>query len=331
MMKFKTLLYSIIFILSACNTSNKDNLQELIGEAQGTTYTIKYTGAENNTLKFEIDSILDSFDKSLSTYESNSLISHLNQNNKVETDEWLKFMFLESKTLNLLTSGSFDPTIGPLIKEWGFDFSEGQWLDSSTVDSLKNFCGFSLYQLFGDSLYKNPSAYLNFNAIAQGYAVDLLAKHIQEKGILNYYVELGGELKVMGLNAKDSLWRIGIDKPQGENLERKLSAIIPLDNKAMATSGNYRKFYEKNGKRYSHTINPITGFPVKHTLLSATVIADDCYKADALATAFMVMGLEQAKLFLEQNKEFEVVLIYEEGGELKTFVSSELDSSVKLI
>lgn len=330
-MRFKAILYSLIFILSACNSPDKKSYHEINGEAQGTSYTIKYTGLEKSNLKFEVDSILKRFDSSLSTYLPSSLISQLNLNNKVEYDAWLKFMFLESKKINLLTSGSFDPTIGPLIKEWGFDFSEGQWLDSSAVDSLKNFCGFSLYQLFGDSLYKNSSAYINFNAIAQGYAVDILAQHIKEKGIFNYYVELGGELKVMGLNAKDSLWRIGIDRPEGENLERKLSAIIPLDNKAMATSGNYRKFYEKDGKRYSHTIDPISGFPVEHTLLSATVIAEDCYKADALATAFMVMGLDQAKTFLDQNTGFEAILIYEENGKLETFVSSGLSASIMLI
>ena len=189
------------------------------------------------------------------------------------------------------------------------------------VDSLLQLKGFDLMELEENQMYWSQDiGHLNFNAIAQGYSVDLMCALLETKGILEYYVELGGELKVKGKNAQDQNWRIGIDRPKDENLERELIAILSLSNQSMATSGNYRKYYEKEGKKYSHTINPANGYPVSHSLLSATVVSEDCYRADALATAFMVMGIEKSIDFLRKNPSDQAVLIYEdEKGELNTF------------
>jgi thiamine biosynthesis lipoprotein len=286
-------------------------MHEVHGEAQGTTYTVKYMSSVDQQVKGPLDSLLKAIDESMSTYLPTSLISELNKGDSVEVDEKFKEVFLLSQRINEMSSGAFDPSIGPLIKAWGFDYSAPQLMDTTMVDSMLAFCGFQQFQLEGMKVRKKDSrARLNFNAVAQGYAVDLMAKLLDEEGIKDYFIELGGEIKVKGKNDKGTFWRIGIDKPEGKNLERKLKAIISLENKALATSGNYRKFYELNGRRYSHTLNPKSGFPAGNSLLSATVIATNCADADALATAFMVMGVEKSKAFLEKHKDLDVFFIY---------------------
>ena len=193
--------------------------------------------------------------------------------------------------------------------------------------SLLESSGFDKFIVDGKQMYRtNDAARINFNAVAQGYSVDVMAKILDQMKVENYYIELGGELKVKGKNKFGDCWIIGIDRPDGKNLKRNLAQRISLENSAMATSGNYRKFYEIDGKRYSHTLNPITGFPAENGLLSTTVIADDCGTADALATAFMVMGKEKSVNYLGQHPNVKAYLIFSsKGGEYETYVTPNLE------
>ncbi|MCB0802928.1 MAG: FAD:protein FMN transferase [Flavobacteriales bacterium] len=323
------LLIAIVIFFSACQPNKK---QEFVfqGEAQGTSYTVKYiNNQELISLKSSIDSLLLAIDNSMSTYKPSSRISALNKGEKIEMDKMFQTVFQRSIEINKATDGAFDPTIGPLISAWGFNFENPMHLDSLKVDSLKNLCGFDKFEVNQTSLMKvNSNASLNFNAIAQGYSVDLMAEVLEIYRIDNFYVELGGELKVKGKNKNGVYWRIGIDKPVDENLGHELSHIISLNNKAMATSGNYRKFYEINGEKYSHTLSPKTGYPVKHKLLSATVIAEDCIDADAYGTSFMVLGLEKSKEILKLHPELQAVLIYAVGDSLKSYYSDAIAKQI---
>ncbi len=310
----------------------KDLIENAVqGEAQGTTYTIKYIGEERDGIKRVMDSLLISFDQSLSTYVPTSLVSIFNESDSVIIDHNFRSVFLLSNLIYQETEGAFDPSIGPLIKSWGFDYANPQRMDSSLVDSLLRFCGMEQFHLTDSLLTKDHvNARLNFNAIAQGYAVDLMAERIEKFGIADYYVELGGELKVKGKNKRGEWWMIGIDRPEGDNLERKLGARISLENKAMATSGNYRKYYEVDGKRYSHTLNPQTGFPAENNLLSATVIASDCGSADAYATAFMVMGKEKSIAYLKKHPALSAYLISSGvDGEFETYFTPDLKAVIE--
>jgi thiamine biosynthesis lipoprotein len=324
--------FLLLLVLFAC-TENDQAVERIIqGEAQGTTYTVKYLGEEKQDLKQELDSLLDVIDQSMSTWVPQSTISRLNQGDSVEVDSAFKAVFLLSKEIHRETDGAFDPGIGALIESWGFDYKNPQKMDSLKVDSLLGLSAIDLFVLEGNRIRKKyTGAKLNFNAIAQGYAVDAMAKILDEAALDNYYVELGGEVLTKGKNSKEEWWRIGIDKPSGENLERELSAIVSLKNRAMVTSGNYRKYLEIDGQRYSHSLNPKTGYPVKHNLLSATVFAPSAAEADAYATACMVMGLEEAKRFLESKDQLEGILIYNVEGELKTFATAGIAAQMELL
>jgi len=300
------------------------------GQAQGTTFTIKYFGQKQESLPGSLDSLLQRIDRSLSTYDTTSLITALNQGDTISHDQKLWEMISYSRNLSEASGGAFDPTIGPLIQAWGWDLSKAESMDSAKVDSLLQFRGFEHLEFNPDKTYWQISgARLNFNAIAQGYSVDLMCDLLEGRGIDRYYVELGGELKVKGKNADGEAWRIGIDRPVDDNQARELIAIIKLEDAAMATSGNYRKFYEVDGKRYSHTIDPQNGYPVQHNLLSATVISDDCYRADALATAFMVMGTEKAIEFLKQKDDLAYLIYSKNDGTYGFFISPKLKSSIE--
>ncbi|MGB0887641.1 MAG: FAD:protein FMN transferase [Vicingaceae bacterium] len=303
------------------------------GYAQGTTYNIVYVS--NNGIDYQraIDSTLIEIDNSLSTYQKKSIISKFNQADSIfEVDDLFADVFNISKEVFKNSNGAFDPTIAPIVNAWGFGFENLNSTDSSTIDSLKKFVDFNNVTLNNKSIEKtDKNIMLDFNAVAQGYSVDVLAGLLEKKGIDNYLVEVGGELKAKGVNLNDTLWRIGIDKPIEGLEERELEAIVNLDNKALATSGNYRKFYEKDGMKYSHTINPKTGYPVEHNLLSATVITDNCGVADAYATVFMVVGLQEAKKILLANNDLEALLIYsDENGGLQTFITDGLIPFIEL-
>ena len=318
----------------------------LRGNAQGTTYQIKYKDAMGRNLQSKLDSLLADFDWHVSTYMDTSILSDFNNSN-VEyycqiVSPILAECFSRSKKVYENTDHAFNPAVYPLVDFWGFyDLNEvhrrpsqdqlDSILDIVTLDSA----GVSLrVKMLDDGtevcqLCKTDSRLkLDFNAIAQGYAVDLLALFLKNKGIDNYMVELGGEVKCNGINPDGNTWKIGIDSPieQVETPERKLHATVVLSNQAMATSGNYRKFYEADGKKYSHTIDPRTGRPVEHSLLSATVVCEDAILADAYATAFMVFGVEKTKTFLKDYPELGVYLIYsDDQGGYRSWVSRSME------
>lgn len=330
----KTLIYSAFLLLltQSCNSVKSEFIVQ--GEAQGTTYTVKYLSyKEIPQLKPKLDSLLEDFDQSVSTYIPQSSISQFNLKNTIELDAVFEHLFRSSKLVSVETDGAFDPTIGPLISAWGFGYEDRTKLDSTDVDSLMQYCGFRLFTLNDHLLKKeDSSASINFNAIAQGYAVDLMLSLVKNYDTEDIYVELGGEISVIGKNKRMQDWQIGIDKPIDGNYDRQMSHVVGLDNKSMATSGNYRNYYEIDGIRYSHTIDPKTGFPVTHSLLSATVVAKNCMLADAYATACMVMGVEQSIQFFERNSEVEGLLIYQnQEGEMESYLSEGLKDKIKTL
>lgn len=338
--KHKTLVLSVIislFVLASCQeTTDQLTFHEIHGETQGTTYSIIIV-EENVTLaKKSIDSLFSAFDASLSTYVPTSVISQLNNSNDqlTITDEtgFFKKCYSLSKDVYSKTNGAFDPSVFPLVKGWGFMSNMETPLSQTEVDSILAFISFQSEKLHsirfnGSSIEltkKHLSFQLDFNAIAQGLSVDVVDDFLKTKGYKNYYIEIGGELIVRGHNREGENWKIGVDAPK-ENLdERELNAVLSVSNKAIATSGNYRKFYEVDGVKYAHTLDPTTGFPVQHSLLSVTVIANDAARADAYATAFMVMGADKTLAFVKSHpkEQLEVYLLYaNDQGEILSRMS----------
>jgi FAD:protein FMN transferase len=332
MKKFFSPVILFILFFTACK-SDKNHVLKIEGKAQGTTYHISWLSSDRANYKKDIDSLLLEIDSSMSTWLPASLISRINNNDSnVLADQYFIEVFRKAKEVSEKTNGLFDVTVGPLVNAWGFGFAKKAKVDSSMIDSLLQYIGYKMLKLEGNKIIKaKPQIMLDFNAIAQGYTVDVLASYLESKGINNYLVELGGEVKAKGTKNTEA-WKVGIDQPDEKaSEERKLKAVIKLNNKALATSGNYRKFYEEDGQKFSHIIDPRIGYPARQNLLSATVIADDGITADAYATSFMVMGLERAKKFLEDNKDLklEVYFIYDEKGSIKTFASESLLNLIK--
>jgi thiamine biosynthesis lipoprotein len=262
-----------------------------------------------------------SFDRVLSTYQESSYISKWNRNEHISLEQ--SYLFKEvvkrASEINILSDGAFDITVSPLMKYWFENDWQVSQLDSLKVDSLMKFVGMQNVILDGLDYDKtNPQTQLDVNAIAQGYSVDVLCRYLESIGIYNYLVEIGGEIRTSGTKANEVHWKVGIDVPkEGISETRELVMSIELNNKALATSGNYRKFVEIDGVKYGHSLNPITGYPAKTDVLSATVIANDCMTADALATACMVLGFEKAKSLINSESNLDAILIYSDStGEL---------------
>ena len=258
-MRLALLIFLTLLTLLGC--SKKETIRKISGEAQGTTYHITYLSADPADLKPGIDSILRDLDLSLSTWKESSIISRINRNEEnVVIDKYFREVFLKSKEVSERTNGVFDATVGPLVNAWGFGPSRKSAIDSMIIDSLKSLVGFRMLTLENDRIVKQkPEITVDFNAIAQGYSVDVLAAYLKKHGVKDYLVELGGELIVKGRKNGES-WTVGIDQPNEEQGgERKLQAIVELHDRALATSGNYRKFYEEDGKKYAHILDPKTG------------------------------------------------------------------------
>ena len=324
----KSLIYLIIliFVFTSCVEQKGKTLIKFSGETQGTYYVVTYYDDINRNFQEEIELLLKDFDLVASMWVENSIISKVNRNEaEVEVGEIFSTLFEMSKDVNIKSGGAFDPTIGPLVNAWGFGFTDRMKVDQHVVDSLLPFIGFDKVSLEEFKIVKSdPHIQFDFNAIAQGYSVDLIGSLLEEKGIKDYLIDVGGEVLGKGKKPNDKLWKLGIQKPI-DNAEygEGLQAIIHLKDKAMATSGNYRKYYEEDGIRYSHTIDPKTGYPVQHSLLSVSVLADDCAAADAWATAFMVLGLENSKGLLNRIQGLEAYFIYSgQSGELQTYYTN---------
>ncbi len=335
-MKHSYLIILIIaFAFSSCQLVNNDVEYKKIvktGEAQGSYYAITYYDSLNRDFGFQIDSLLKAFDQSCSNYQAESIISKVNRNEQVILDSLFMGNFIMAEMVSRETYGDFDITVRPLVELWGFGLKNQQSVSKEQVDSILKFVGYKNIRLEDSIIIKTDSRIsLDYNAIAQGYSVDVMSKFLESKGIKYYLVDIGGELFARKTKIGGEPWKVGIERPTdsaeyGENL----SAIIRIKDKGMATSGNYRKFYIKDGIKYAHTINPHTGYPVQHSLLSATVIAPNAGLADAYATAFMVMGVDKAKLVLARHPELEVYLIYaDKGGIYKAFVSPGLNDMLE--
>jgi thiamine biosynthesis lipoprotein len=330
--KFFIVIILIITEVSCIRQPKKEVYLKIAGFTQGTTYHITYQMLDTVDLQSEIDSILHVFDLSLSEYDSGSIISKINRNEIVVVDELFTQVFHKSNEVFKASDGIFDITVMPLVNAWGFGPKARVKVDSSLIDSLLQFVGMEKVKLENGKIIKtDPRVQLDVNALAQGYSVDVLTGFLDGLGSQNYLVEIGGEIRAKGLNPNGELWRIGIDKPEFGNVipGAELEAVVKLDNKALATSGNYRKYYEENGVKYTHSIDPKTGYPAKQSLLSATIIADDCITADAYATVCMVGGLEKSKEILAKHPELEAYLIYgDDTGVYQLFVTEGMKKLV---
>jgi thiamine biosynthesis lipoprotein len=334
----KTISYFFLIPLAflfACRTDGSlpvTSTQMIQGETMGTYYKVSYLGSEITGLKTSVDSLLVALNMEVSTYIPDALISRFNHGDLHAIDaETLQGAphFLANLKLALkiaeVTSENFNPTIMPLVNYWGFGYTSKHpvtAIDSAKVDSLMTFVG--LDKIDYDSIIYSPSAIqldkeypgtqLDFSAIAKGYGVDLVAAYLRQLGIDNYFVDIGGEVVAKGnKGSNDSPWRVGIAIPKEDAAPTEMNVAIPLIDRAVATSGNYRNYYEVNGQKFSHTINPFTGYPERSNLLSASILAKDCATADGFATACMVLGLDAAFTLINMQPDLEGYFIYSDN------------------
>jgi len=326
------LFFGLIIIQSSC-TRDKLKSVTLEGETQGTYYSVKYYCPDQRNYTPQVDSLLGLIDRSVSLWNPASVLTRVNNNDiSVVPDQVFIDLFKLSRRVSEATGGAFDITVGALVDAWGFGASGKRTMEQRVVDSLLRLVGYKAVRIENDRLIREkPGMRLDFNAIAQGYSVDVIAKFFDSKGIENYLVDVGGEVFARGTKPDNVPWRVGIENPPADkDAGRELKATVRLSGKALATSGSYRKYYEENGIRYSHTLDPATGYPVRHSLLSATVMADNAALADAYATAFMVMGVDRTREFLASHDELEAFLIYQgEGGSNEIFVTRGLQSLIE--
>lgn len=308
-MRFLILILGLVGVcLSGC--APEPTYYEVTGRLH-TPYHIKFQYTES--LEEEIDAQLDYFYHLFNAFDSTSVISRVNRGEPVEVDTLFQKVFNRAQEVAALTDGAYDITCAPLINLWGFGFKDGDTVTAAAIDSVRAFIGYEKVHLEGNRVVKaDPRVILNMSSIADGTVCDMIAAMFESKGIQNYMVEFGGEMRVKGLNPSGEAWRLGITKPTDDStgLNQELQQIIrfPMP-RGMATSGNYRNFYVKDGKKYAHTIDPIEGCPVQRDILSATIVAADGMTADACATAFMVLGSERAKRFYERMKGIDYYII----------------------
>lgn len=297
----------------------------------GTIYHLTYQC--DSSLQNEIVSELQKVDHSLSPFNKESIITRVNNNDSVLLDSMFLDVFNLAKEISKNTDGAFDITVAPLVNAWGFGFKNTDSISQNAIDSMLQFVGFNKVWIENGKIKKHDSrTILDCSAIAKGYGTDVVARLLEKKGIQNYMVEIGGEIAVKGISPSKKRWRIGVNKPTDDstNTNNEIQTILNISDIAMATSGNYRNFYYKDGKKYAHTIDPKTGYPVQHSILSSTVLAKDCATADAYATAFMVLGLEKAKLILDKHPEIQAYFIYaDENGKNQTYFTPKLEQMIQ--
>ena len=321
------LLTALLLLSGAC--ARQGDYVRIEGFAQGSTYHVIYhpvKGMNAASLQARFDARLQEIDQSLSGYNKGSLLSRLNAGEDLPLDGLFIECFERSKEIWAESGGAFDPSAAPLFDLWGFGFSNKGQVSDAAIDSILAFVGMDLLTLEeradGTHLVKaDPRCQLNFNAIAQGYSCDVVARILDSLGCSDYLVDIGREIRCKGRNAAGEKWRIGLDRPSDGNMEegKDLQAILHVSDCGIVTSGNYRKFYVADGRKYAHTIDPVSGRPVSHNLLSATVIAADATTADAYATWLMVIGLDRARQFLDDRPELEALLVYEQDGKMENY------------
>ncbi len=316
------LAVSLLFLQTSCTSKPRLQFQKMMGIAQGSYYAISYyadarkEGLSANALQPEIDSLLAAFDLCASLWNDSSEICRVNRNEDIELSEAFCDMLAKSQQVSELTGGVFDVTVGPLVQAYGFTPGGGPSRlpgDEELIEILQ-YVGWQKVRIEDSRLVKDhPLLRLDFNAIAQGYCSDMVSEYLESKGIATYLVDIGGEIRARGLKPDGSSWVVGIEKPAPDSLaQQNILQKLALTDNSIVTSGNYRKYFEAGGQRYSHTINPQTGRPVQHNLLSATILCKDCWEADALATACMVWGTDSSRAFLQKHPEYEAYLIYTE-------------------
>lgn len=300
------------------------------GMVFGTVYNITYQSDKD--LKQDIEAELQKVDNSLSPFNKTSIITKINNNQDPEVNEMFAEVFTLAEKVSGETGGAFDITVAPLVNMWGFGTKQFHKPDKESVDSLMQYVGFSKVKLVGKHVQKsNPNIQLDCSGIAKGYGCDVVARFFQSKGIKNFMIEIGGEIVTSGNNEKRLPWSIGVTKPTDDSLQsnQELQTVLNVTDKAMATSGNYRNFYMDGDRKLAHTIDPHTGYPVQHSLLSATVLAKDCATADAYATAFMVLGVDKAKAVLQKHPELMAYFIYAgKNGKMEVWFSPSLKDKI---
>ncbi len=309
---------------------NTSETQRSEGSVFGTFYHITYQSGK--PLQDGIDNTLKEVDASLSPFNKESVITAINNNTSTETNSMFVEVFTLAQEVSKETNGAFDITVAPLVNLWGFGFKNMDNVSQAKVDSLLPYVGYQKVALINGKIRKDcPETMLDCSAIAKGYGVDAVGKYLESEGISNYMVEIGGEVRVRGFNPRGELWHVGINTPNDDpaNISNDIEQVLQITQLAMATSGNYRNYYEKDGKKYAHTIDPHTGYPVQHSILSSTVLATDCATADAYATAFMVLGMDEAKKVLARHPELMAFFIYsDKNGEMKEWMTEGIEKLV---
>lgn len=334
-MKYGIIL-SLLLSLMSCSSGPPpvEEVQIIRGETMGTYYQVSYVGAPQPELQAQIDSLLRAINQEVSTYEPNSLITQFNKSSGgIALGEAPHFRanFQVAEEVFRATQGAFDATVMPLVNFWGFGYTDerqGSTVDSVEVNRIRSFVGFDHIQLKGDSLIKDQAeVQLDFSACAKGYAVDEVARLLESKTLNAHLVDIGGEARAKGAKPNGSIWRIGINVPDEEAAVYEIITAFPVENRSVATSGNYRNWYEVDGVKYSHTINPLTGYPERTELLSVTVFHQKCIMTDAYATSCMVLGVEKALSLAESNPELEIYLIFSRpDGSMETRYTSGLNA-----
>ena len=300
------------------------------GMVFGTTYSITYQA--DSSLHTSIKKELQKVDEALSPFNKQSVITAVNENRNMTVNKMFADVFLMAEKISEDTDGAFDITVAPLVNAWGFGVKSGKHPSHHDIDSLKTIIGYKKVSLNDLRVTKtDPRVMLDCSSIAKGYGSDAVAAMLERHGVKNYMVEIGGEIVTKGISQKRMPWKIGVTKPIDDSLSlsQEIQCIINVTDKAMATSGNYRNFYYHGGKKYAHTIDPKTGYPVQHSILSATVIANNCATADAYATAFMVMGMEKAQKLLERHPELMAYIIFaDKDGIIQTWCSPSLKGKI---
>lgn len=333
-MKIKIASVVLLLLALSCTKQQESKLVVNTGNAQGSTFQVRYLTTSNQNFEEDINNIFRSIDQSMSTYLPGSLISQLNSGDvELSVDDHFRKVLDRALEISEETDGDFDPTVGVLVSLWGFGFEEVRAdVDTEMIEAALEKTGFEKIRYAGGRVSLPDGVSLDFNAIAQGYTVDAIAGHLESKGIEHYMVEVGGEVKTLGVNEKGNLWRIGIDKPKPQiDDESRFQVIVEMENNALATSGNYRRYWvdEASGLKYSHTINPHTGTPARNRLLSVSVLAPTSMDADAYATVCMVKGVEGCMDFLEAKPELEGYLVFtDDQGEWKVLITEGFEKYI---
>ena len=326
----KTLVFAIILaVLAACGHQPKKMV--LQGLAQGSYYAVTYYDDEGRDFQHEIDSIFHAVDLSVNLWVDSSVISKVNRNEIVALDSIFIDNFNIAQEAAILSDGYFDPTISPIVAAWGFSYKNGDSITPQLIDSLKQLVDYRQIRIENGNVIKgHPDMKLDFNAIAQGYTSDMIAHFLESQGIKNYLVDTGGEIMAKGAKPNGKPWVVGIEKPADNwDSEQVVQTRIALRDKGLVTSGSTRKYVERNGKRYSHCIDPKTGYPVEHNVLSVTVLAENSVWADALASICMVMGMEQSLPIIESMNGVEAYYIFaNEKNELDTYATAGFESLI---